>query len=211
MDRNTIITAAFSDTHREDLQATYGSRFMLEAESMIRSRLEFYYQESVLECDVIRVAPNSAVYTLPQRDISLVRHVLRSDGWPLDQTDETNIAAYASLSTVVAYVVRPTTIMYCRQPRHGRYANAALLRNAAALVADGDSNNLLNDYPDLYKEAIQVSIWKRARDYDAATAMFQSANSKLDEINRKMKKLIRWRGSSNPYNTELAEPLLTWD
>jgi hypothetical protein len=200
MDRNTVLTAAFSDAHREDLQPTYGSRFMLEAESLIRARLEFYYQETTLD-DTARVAPNSAVYNLPSRDISLIRHVLRSDGLPLDQTDETNIHTYASLSQVVAYVVRPSTLMIAGTPGVGDTMSLHYFGMPLPLVNDGDSNNLLNDYPDLYKEAVQVSIFKRARDYDAATAMFQSANSKLDEINRKMKKLLGGARSSNPYNT----------
>lgn len=205
MDRNTILTAAFSDAHREDLQATYASRFMLEAESLIRKRLEFYYQEATLD-DTKRVAPNSAVYNLPARDIALIRHVLRSDGLPLDQTDETNVHTYSSLSQVVAYVIRPSTVMIAGNPGAGDTLTIQYFGPPLPLVLDGDSNNLLNDYPDLYKEAVQVSIFKRARDYDAASAMFQSANSTIDEINRKMKKLLGGARSSNPYNTDWRSP-----
>ena len=201
MDRNTILTAAFSDSHREDLQPTYQDRFLLEAESLIRKRLEFYALEFVLD-DTARVAPNSAVYNLPSRDITLVRHIFRSDGLPLDQVDETNVNTYSSLSQVVAYVVRPATVMFAGNPGAGSTMTIAYFGIPAPLVNAGDSNNLLNDYSDLYKEAILVSIWKRARDYDAATAMFQSANSTIDEINRKMKKLLGGARSANPYNTE---------
>jgi len=201
MDRSTILTAAFSDTHREDLQTTYQDRFMIEAESIIRQRLEFYALEATLD-DTARVAPSSAVYNLPARDIALVRHVFRSDGLPLDQVDETNINTYSSLSQVLAYVVRPTTIKVAGNPGAGDTLSVHYFGMPTALLSAGDSNTLLNDYPNVYKEAIQVSIWKRARDFDAATAMFQSVNAAIDEINRKMKKLLGGARSANPYNTE---------
>lgn len=202
MDRNTVLTAAFSDAHREDLQAAFGDRFLLEAESLIRARLEFYYSEATLD-DTVRVTPAGAIYTLPQRDISLVRHILRgSDGLPLDQTDETNIHTYGSLSQVVAYVVRPTTVVFAGTPGAGATFSIHYFGPPLPLVLPGDSNNLLNDYSDLYKWAIQSSIFQRARDYDAASAVTASANSKIDEINRKMKKLLGGARASNPYNTE---------
>jgi len=205
MDRSTILTAAFSDAHREDLQTTYQDRFMLEAESLIRKRLEFYALEAVLD-DTKRVAPNSAVYNLPSTDITLVRHIFRSDGLPLDQVDETNVSTYSSLSQIVAYVVRPTTVMFAGNPGAGDTLTIHYFGLPPPLVNAGDSNTLLNAYPDLYKEAVLVSIWKRARDYDAASAMFQSANATIDEINRKMKKLLGGARSANPYNTEWRSP-----
>jgi hypothetical protein len=200
MDRNTILTAAFSDAHREDLQATYADRFMLEAESLIRKRLEFYYQESTLQ-DTNRVTPTGAVYNLPARDIAIVRHILRSDGVPLDQTDETMVDTYSGLNQVVLFAVRPATVIFAATPAVGDTFTLQYFGPPLPLTNPGDSNNLLNDYSDLYKEAIMVSIFKRAQNMDMASAMFQSANSTIDEINRKMKKLLGGARSSNPYNT----------
>jgi hypothetical protein len=103
---------------------------------------------------------------------------------------------------VLAYVVRPTTIKVAGNPGAGDTLSVHYFGMPTALLSAGDSNTLLNDYPNVYKEAIQVSIWKRARDFDAATAMFQSVNAAIDEINRKMKKLLGGARSANPYNTE---------
>jgi len=200
MDRSSILTAAFSDSHREDLQSTYADRFMLEAESLIRKRLEFYYQESTLD-DTDRIAPNDSVYNLPARDIAIIRHVLRSDGLPLDQVDEGLVNTYAGLNQVVLFTVRPTTVKFAATPAIGDTFQLQYFGPPLPLVNSGDSNNLLADYPDLYKEAIMVSIFKRAQNMDLASAMFQSANSTIDEINRKMKKLLGGARASNPYNT----------
>jgi len=205
MDRNTILTAAFSDAHREDFQTTYQDRFMLEAESMIRARLEFYYQETTLD-DTDRIAVGSAVYNLPARDITQIRHILRSDGKTLDQVDETNVGTYSSLSQTVMYVIRPSTVVLAGTPGIGDTFQMNYFGMPLPLVNAGDSNNLLNDYPNLYKWAVQSSIFQRALNYESASAVASSANSLIDEINRKMKKLIGGARSSNPYNTDWRSP-----
>lgn len=194
-----MLTAAFSDAHREDYQIPYGSRFLLEAESLIRKRLEYYFLTYTLQ-DVDRATVLGPVYNLPARDITLVRYLFRSDGFPMDQTDETGVSQYSSASTVLVYAVRPTSIIVAGTPAAGDTMALHYFGIPAPLVADGDSNTLLTDFSDLYKEAVMVSIFKRAQNLDAATAFIQSCNATIDEINRKMKKLLGGARSSNPYN-----------
>jgi hypothetical protein len=194
-----MLTAAFSDSHREDYLATYGARFLLEAESLIRKRLEYYFLTYTLQ-DADRITVLGPVYNLPAGSITLVRHLFRSDGFPMDQTDETVVNQYSTASVVLVYAVRPTSVIVAGTPGAGDTMTLHYFGMPAPLVADGDSNSLLNDHSDLYKEAVMVSIYKRARDFDAATAFMQSCNSTIDEINRKMKKLLGGARSSNPYN-----------
>lgn len=198
MNRVQLIAAALGDAHREDYQP-YADRFLQEAESMISARLEFYGLEYTLT-DTDRIATLSPVYNQPAR-VTLVRHVLRSDGWPLDGVDETVIAQYQGAAQIVAYAVRPKTLILAGTPGAGAAFTLQYFGMPAPLVADTDTNTLLNDYQQLYKEAFQVSVFKRANDLEKASAMFQSSNALIDELNRKMKKLIGGARSSNPYNT----------
>lgn len=198
MNRVDLLTAAFSDAHREDYQTPYGARMLTEAEALIKSRLEFYALEYTLQ-DVDRVAVLSPVYTLPAR-ITYLRYALRSDGVPLDQVDETVASQWQGASRVAVYAIRPSTIIVAGTPGTGDAIQLQYFGMPAPLVNDTDTNTLLNDYPQLYKEAIMVFAFKRAQDLQTASAMFQSANALIDEINRKMKKLLGGARSSNPYN-----------
>lgn len=194
-----MLTAAFSDAHREDYQPTYQDRFLLEAESLIRGRLEAYSLEFVLQ-DANRVAVLSPIYTLPT-GVTLIRHLLRSDGYPLDQVDETLIAQYTAASVVIAFCIRPNTLIVAGTPGATDTLTLQYFGMPTPLLLAGDSNTLLTDYPELYKEAVMVSIFKRAQNLEAAAAMIQSVTNKIDEINRKVKKLLGGARASNPYNT----------
>jgi hypothetical protein len=205
MNRVQLITAALGDAHRLDyLTLTEGGmlasdRFMAEAEAMISSRLEFYALEYTLT-DTDRILALSPIYNQPSR-VTMVRSIIRSDGIPLDPVDENVIGEWQSASTVLAYVVRPKTLLFAGTPGATTTFLLQYFGMPAPLLVDTDTNALLNEYPQLYKESIQVSVFKRAQDYDKASAMFQSANALIDEINRKMKKLIGGARSANPYNT----------
>lgn len=192
-------TAVYGDAHREDyaLNAALVARFTAEGEALIAARLEAYSLEATLN-DAARVGVTSA-YNLPAK-IVLVRHLLGSDGKPLEAVDETTIGLHQSLTTAMEYVVRPAHIAIAGTPAAGSVFTLKYFGMPAALVLDADTNTLLNDYPQLYKEAIQVSVFKRARDYEAAEVAFQSANALIGEINRKMKKLLGGAKSANPYN-----------
>jgi len=200
MNRVDLITAALSDSHREDY-ITFATRFLQEAEALISARLEYYSLEYTLT-DTDRVTALSPVYNQPPR-VTLVRELLRgSDGYRLDAVDEGVISQWQNASVVLAYVVRPKTFMLAGNPGAGSTFTLQYFGMPAPLVADTDTNTLLNDYQQLYKEAFMVSVYKRANDLEKASAMFQSVNALIDELNRKMKKLIGGARSSNPYNTQ---------
>jgi hypothetical protein len=61
---------------------------------------------------------------------------------------------------------------------------------------------LLNDCPQLYIEAAQVYVFKRARNFQAATEAGNSVQFMINEINRRMKKKLGGAQSSNPYNVD---------
>lgn len=187
-------TAILSDTHREDYTA-YITRFVQQGEALIALSLEGYFLEATLN-ESSRVL--EAIYTLPSK-VTSMRTVLY-DNVPLDSVDETLIAQYRSITDVRAYCMRDSTILFAGIPPTNAVFKLAYFGMPAALVNDADTNNLLNDCPQLYIEAAQVYLFKRARNFDAASAMLQSVQAYIRELNRKTKKKLSGKQSANPYN-----------
>lgn len=198
MNRSELITAALSDSHREDY-LPHASRFVAEAEAMIAARLESYGLEAVLDDDD-RADITSPIYTLPSR-IRLVRHLFRVGcAKPLEAVDETVVSQRSRSTNVECYAVRVSSVIVAGTPAEDAQLTLHYFGLPEPLIQDTDTNALLNDYPQLYKEAMQVSIFKRAKDFESSQVAFSSANGLIDEINRQVKKLLGGARSSNPYN-----------
>lgn len=187
-------TAILGDTHREDY-SPYIVRFIQQGEALIALSLEGYFLEASIDEDD-RVV--DAIYTLPSK-VTLMRTVLYNDV-PLTQVDETLVSQYRSIKDVTTYCMRDTNILFAGIPPTDAEFQLKYFGMPAALVSDSDTNNLLNDCPQLYIEAAQVYLFKRARNFDAAIAMTTGVSSYIKEINRKMKKKLAGAQSANPYN-----------
>ncbi len=206
MNRSEIITAALADAHREDYATVVEDgialpdRFMAEAEALISARLESYaleYQFTDADRGGITTSP---VYTLPPR-VTLVRHLFKTGcPIPLSAVDETIVGQRSRSSGVECYAVRARGIIVAGTPAAETTLDLHYFGLPAPLVQATDTNTLLNDFPQLYKEAFQIPVFKRARDYEAVQAINSSVQSLIDEINRKVKKLLGGARSSNPYN-----------
>jgi hypothetical protein len=194
MNFGELKTAILSDTHREDY-SPYVARFVAQGEALIALSLEGYFLTATLDEDD-RVL--EAIYTLPSK-VSLMRTVLYENR-PLDPVDETLVYQYREDKIVRAYCMRDSTIVFAGIPPEDAEFTLNYFGMPAALSADADTNNLLNDCPQLYIEAAQVYLFKRARNFDAASAMFQSVNSYIRDLNRKTKKKLGGGQSANPYN-----------
>ena len=194
MNYGELKTAALGDTHRENYTA-HIARFIQQAESLIAVNLEGYFLQATIDEDD-RVV--EAIYTLPSK-VTLMRHVIY-DNRPLKHVDETLTSQYRSLNEVCSYCMRDSQIVFAGIPPEDTEFGLNYFGMPAALVDDADTNNLLNDCPQLYIEAAQVYLFKRARDFEAASAMFQSTQFLIKEINRKMKKKLGGSQSANPYN-----------
>jgi hypothetical protein len=199
MNLTELQTAAFGDAHREDYLTANGARFVAEAEAFIFMRLASYGLEATLN-DAARVSVGSNVYNLPSKTVQ-VRHVIYNNV-ELDPVDETFVAARSTLSQVVGYVVRPLTIAFAGTPALTTTLAFHYFGLPAALVNPTDTNTLLNDYPQLYKRAIQISIYERAQNWEAHQKAKEDTVTSIDQINRKVKKMLGGARSSNPYNVE---------
>lgn len=187
-------TAVLGDSHRENYTALV-TRFIQQAEALIAVSLEGYFLETTIDEDD-RVM--EAIYTLPAK-VTMMRHVIYNNR-PLRQLDETLVAQYRSLTDVVGFCMRDSQIVFAGIPSDDAEFELKYFGMPAALVADSDTNALLNDCPQLYIEAAQVYMFKRARDFEASSAMFQSVEFLIKEINRKMKKKLSGGQSANAYN-----------
>lgn len=197
MNYGELKTAILSDSHREDY-TTEVARFVAEAEGMIYARLKSYELQVVLT-DADRSVAGSPIYTLPTKVVQ-IRHVIPTGCQPLTQADETTIAMNQNSAQVRFYVVRADTLVLAGTPAEDAEFLLRYFGLPAPLADDGDTNALLTDFPQLYKEAAQVPLFKRSKDFEAAQIAFQSANSLIDEINRTVRKKLSGAQSANPYN-----------
>jgi hypothetical protein len=196
MIKSELRTAALGDSHREVYTAVI-DRFIQQAEALIKSRLEAYGLEYTFT-DADRSGVTSPVYTLPAR-VTLARYLSGSD-YPLDQVDENVVSARRNSSVLECFCMRPSTLVVAGTPGAGTQLSFQYFGLPAPLTADSDQNALINDYPQLYIEATQVYIFKRAQDYESAKLAESSVFNLIDEINRQMKKKIGGARASGPYN-----------
>jgi len=195
MNFSELQTAIRTDSHREDYAIDDIKRFVQQGEALIALTLEGYFLTATLN-ELNRII--EAIYTLPSK-VTLMRTVIYNN-CPLDQMDETLIAQYRTLTYPVGYCMRDSTILFAGVPPTDAEFTLNYFGMPAALVSDADTNNLLNDCPQLYIEAAQVYLYKRARNLELSSAMFQSVNSYIRDLNRKMKKKLGGGQSANPYN-----------
>lgn len=194
MNFGELKTAILSDSHRSDYTA-HVSRFVAQGEALIGLSLDGYFLETTIDEDD-RVL--DAVYTLPAK-VTTMRHVIY-DNRPLDQADENLIGLYRSLGEVALYCMRGSTVVFAGIPPENAEFNLNYYGMPVALSNDSDTNNLLNDCPQLYIEAAQVYLYKRARNTQLAESAMTSVQFMIREINRRTKKKLGGAQSSNPYN-----------
>lgn len=194
MNYGELKTAILSDSHREDY-TSFVARFVQQGESLIRSQLVGYFLELVIDDDE-RVSEN--LYTLPVR-VTKMRNV-HYNNVPLDQVDESSISLYRSATDVIMYCMRADRILFAGIPPISAQLNLNYFGLPAPLVTDSDTNTLLTDYPQLYIEAAQVYLFKRARNLDMSSVMSQSVSSLIRDINIKERRKLGGAQSANPYN-----------
>lgn len=196
--RAELLAAAQADTQRSYSPATM-TRFLAQAEGAIRARLIAYSLTATLTDADRPLGVTSGVYTLPTRTV-LVRYVHDSNGMPLDQVDENMAWAYRS-SVVSMFAVRPSSILVAGVPGTGTLLSLQYMGMPAALLLDADTNQLLNDYPQLYIDALGVFMHRRAQDYESMQSCAESVRALTIDINRTMKKFLGGARAVPVYNT----------
>jgi hypothetical protein len=184
------------DCHREDYVGNTVQKCIEEGEDRIFARLESYLLTTIL-ADAQRIGVTGE-YTMPGKVIE-IRYVTPPGQQPLDKTDETLVAQYATAQTPLVFVPRDTTLVIAGTPGVGSTFSVQYFGLPARLAVTAD-NSLAQDCGLIYKKMAQVSIFQRMHDYESAQIAFQEGNSLIDEVNRQMKKKLGGRRSANPYN-----------
>lgn len=187
---------ALSDSHREDYEP-FIADFVEQGEAYIYSQLESYGLEYTLT-DADRLEAGSPVYSLPQ-PFTAERYFF-VNSLPLDKRDESAIYNARASTSVISYCMRPRHVIFAGTPADGTNIELHYWGLPQRLSDDTDTNNLMNDYPQLYIEATQIYIWKRANNFDKVNETTSSVDKTIREINRKVKKQLGGARSSNPYN-----------
>lgn len=196
MTKATLRAALIADTHR-DYGAAETDRFIAQGEALLRAKLKGYSLEYTFS-DTDRSGPTSSIYTLPS-GVMVIRHLIDSSGCPLLQLDESGAAQKRSIT--IGYCVRPKTILIVATPAAVTTFLMTYLGMPPALAVDGDTNKLLEDYPQVYQEAASIYIYKRAQDYESASIAQTSFNTLVSAINTKIRVLLGSAQASNAYNT----------
>lgn len=190
--------AILDDSHRDDYVNDPVQRFIAEGEARIFAKLEAYMLTLTIN-DAIRVG-TTGEYTIAGKLVD-TRYVLKSDGSPpLTRGDETLASYYSSSSNSSIYVPRPQSILIAGTPAVGATFTLMYLGLPAALAVT-PTNTLLDENPQLYKNAALVSLYQRAQMFDAGAAALQDMIGLINELNRAMKKKLSGRTSAPSYNT----------
>lgn len=194
MNYTELQAAILSDSHRSDYTA-HVARFIAQGEALIAVGLEGYFLEATIDEDD-RVS--GAVYTLPAK-VTAMRTVLY-DERALIRSDETTVIDYSEDSSVHSYCMRDSTIVFAGLPPEDAEMSLFYFGLPEALSDAAPTNALLTDCPQLYIEAAQVYLYKRARNFPASEGAMSTVQFLIKELNRKMKKKLGGAQSANPYN-----------
>lgn len=194
MNYTDLQAAILSDSHRADYQ-TYVARFIEQGEALIEMTLKGYFIDTTID-ETNRIVEN--VYSLPSK-VTKMRTVSYNNT-PLTQVDETSIGIFRNSSEIMSYCMRDARILFAGTPPPDAAFELNYYGMPARLTDSAPNNNLLTDYPQLYIEAAQVYVFKRARNLELSSAMYQSVQAAIKDINRKMKEKLGGGEAVGPYN-----------
>lgn len=198
MNRSQLRAQMRTDFHRSSYSDADLDNYISRGEGFIRARLRAYAL-SYTFTDADRVVANGPEYTLPGSVVK-ERTLLDSSGTTLDKRDEKTIDYYKSASTLLMYVMRPTTILFAGTPGAGTTIKMNYL-GIPPTLPETSSNSLADDYPQLYLHAAGIYLFQRAVNLEAAAFHEKAARDLITEINKKFKALLGSGESAPVYNT----------
>jgi hypothetical protein len=171
--------------------------FISLGEALIGSRLEFYNFLTDLN-DANRIVVGEGRYTLPAR-LKHLRYV-RVNGLPLDKVDETTAYVERSASQPLVYCQRASEILIAGIPAPLTTLTIDYMGMPAAF-ATTPTNTLLDNVPQLYIDAAEFYLYRRAENFDGAQRALDSFGDICRQLNQQMKKLLGGAQPVPTYNT----------
>jgi hypothetical protein len=174
--------AVIEDTHRPDL-ASLVPRFIREGEGMIRREMTAFMLTTTIE-EAARQA-NSAQYSLPTGILYIRRLALQGQTGPgITRISLDSITSYAVSNRVAVYAEPGDGLIEFRGvPATGAIFDLNYFGMPAPLVADEDTNALLEENETLYKAGAMFYLYQNTQDRELATDAIDVFNSIIETLN----------------------------
>lgn len=182
MNYGQLKARVLDDAHRPDLTASVAG-FISLAEGLIRRELRALPQTGTLT-DANRSGPTSGIYTLPSGLLEIrMIHRQGDVGDALEQVALNVLRRRSTSATPVQYAVLGSTIDVRGIPGAGAVLDIEYLGHPAALVADPDTNDLLNTHEALYIFGALFHLYQFTQDVELAQGALDTFRDAIEKLN----------------------------
>jgi hypothetical protein len=190
MNYGELQTAVIEDTHRPDL-ANLVPRFIRESEDMIRREMTAYMLTTTLQ-ETDRSLTNSSQYSLPD-GVLVIRRVAIAGSLGSDITRIAlgSITSYTTTQRVAVYVQPGDGLLEFRgTPPADTIFDLNYFGMPARLVADTDTNSLLDENETLYKAGAMFYLYQNSQDRELASDALDVFNGVVETLNEQIARKI---------------------
>ena len=193
-------TAIIEDTHRQDL-ANLVPRFIREGEGMIRREMTAFILTTTLE-ETDRSITNPAQYILPSGVLIIRRIAIAGSlGSDLTRIALGSITSYTATQRVAVYVEPGDGLIEFRgNPPQDTIFDLNYFGMPAPLVADTDTNTLLDENETLYKAAAMFYLYQNTQDRELASDALDVFNGVVATLNEQIARKIGGAKITASYN-----------
>jgi hypothetical protein len=200
MNYGELQTAVIEDTHRPDLAALV-PRFIRESEDMIRREMTAYMLTTTLE-EADRSLTNSSQYSLPE-GVLVIRRVAIAGSLGSDITRIAlgSITSYPTTQRVAVYVQPGDGLLEFRgTPPTDTIFDLNYFGMPARLVADTDTNALLDENETLYKAGAMFYLYQNTQDRELASDALDVFQGVVETLNEQIARKIGGAKITASYN-----------
>jgi hypothetical protein len=200
MDYADLQTAVIEDSHRPDL-ANLVPRFIREGEGMIRREMTAYLLTTTLE-EADRSPTNSSQYILPTGVLVIRRLAIQGSlGSDVTRIALGSITSYTTTQRVAIYVEPGDgTIEFRGTPPTDTIFDLNYYGMPAPLVADTDTNALLEENETLYKAAAMFYLYQNTQDRELAADAQDVFEGVVETLNEQIARKIGGAKITASYN-----------
>jgi hypothetical protein len=190
MDYADLQTAVIEDSHRPDL-ANLVPRFIREGEGMIRREMVAFLLTTTIE-ESSRSVTNPAQYLLPD-GVQIIRRIAIAGSLGSDITRIAlgSITSYTATQRVAVYVEPGDGLIEFRgNPPEDTIFDLNYYGMPAPLVADTDTNTVLEENETLYKAAALFYLYQNTQDRELASDQLDIFEGVVETLNEQIARKI---------------------
>jgi hypothetical protein len=192
--------AIIEDSHRPDL-ASLVPRFIREGEGMIRRDLTAYLLTGELG-EAARVTPGGPIYTLPDGVMVIRRLALQGQlSAEVARIALGAIGAYPLTARVATYAEPGDgTVIFRGAPPTDTIFDLNYYGMPAPLVAEDDTNALLDENESLYKSGALFFLYRNTQDRELASDSLDVFNGVISTLNEQVARKVGGAKITPSYN-----------